>query len=120
MTMVLSSTDLTNLAGGMDALAAALISAKDALLLIFEVLLVLGVFVLAMWRKTDVIFTIVSGLVLGFAALSWVATYPQISVPLAGLGLYQVGQGILLAFGTKPAGGISILKAAINKVKGIF
>lgn len=108
----LTSSDLEGLVDAAEA-------QSDATILIFEALLLVGMLIVSLWRNDIFLYT-VSALVSLFTAFYWVDDFTGLSIPVFGLGLYQLFTAVRLSFGGGAARGLSQFKAIINKVKGWF
>jgi len=82
-----------------------------------EVLLIIGLLVIARWER-DVIMYLIAGLVTCYIALGWMATYPGIAVAVVVLGTYCIFNGCLIALAGGSSTGLSVFKGWASKLKG--
>jgi len=84
----------------------------------FELMLALGFFTLALWKK-DILLDTASGIVLIFVGLAWVDSYTWLSQLLVVLGGYQFFNALTKVFTEKTeARGISQFKSLYQKLRG--
>lgn len=87
---------------------------------VFEVVLVIGLLFLALWRQKILLY-MVSGLVTLFIGLSWVSEYAGVAIAMLFLAAYEMLEGLLMALASdKPARGWSQFRGLWNKVKDTF
>lgn len=106
-----------SLISSIDSLASAMTSLSDAVIIIFRLLLALGILALAKWEK-DIIFYIVAGLVTIYLALSWTSSFPELAVPVFGLGCYELARAVLMAVQGSKGRGFSRFRGIIDRIKG--
>lgn len=117
--------EIANQLGGLNNVFSGIVSALQMGKL-FEVLLVLGIFAIALWRKdkeanveTAIIFLTVSGLVTLYIALGWIATYQGVGLAMVGLGGYQLFEAVRLGLESGGASrGFAQFKGWWNKARG--
>lgn len=85
-----------------------------------EIFLVLGLLVLALWRR-DVVFYVVSGVATFFIGMMWVDSYTGVSIATLFLAGYQLFSGIVLALTSdKPGRGWSQFRGIYNQIRELF
>jgi len=63
----------------------------------FEALVMFPMIIIALWRREHFLY-IVASLVVFFIAISWIHTYPAISIPLVALALYFLYEAVVRLF----------------------
>ena len=84
--------------------------------MIFEILLVLGLLFIAI-RTGDLFLYIVSGIITMFISISWVQSYPNLSIPMFCLGGYFIFKAIILSFEGGASKGWSQFKSIWGKIR---
>lgn len=114
------STAFEEMNGTISSLDATLDSAAA---MIFELLLMIGVTALALWKRQEgqeitIILNVVSGLVLIFIGILWVDSYAGIAAVLIVFGCYQLFAGLREALSSQTAStGLSRFKSLWKKIR---
>jgi asparagine N-glycosylation enzyme membrane subunit Stt3 len=92
---------------------------------IAEILLLIGITSLALWKKdetlTDIVFYIVSGVIAFYLGGSWMDDYRLVALMIVGLGLFQIILAVYMAFRAGgPAKGFSQFRGVWNSIRGVF
>lgn len=111
-TTTTSSADMTEVAEAIEGLTGAIESIH-----IFELVMILSILAISTWKR-DIIFYVVSGIVIMIMAITLIDSYTGIAVVLVCLSLYELYTGLIMALSGGQSRGLSQFRGLINKVRG--